>query len=253
MEEQNQDEKMWHNVFQQLMHLYITPELKRRQNAGELPEPDLLSAQIIFYPDGKPPQVRINSEVKGIAWVKLKPCPSKKSGEAIYENEIEEVAKINLSQGENPDCAHITILKTENTWRLAVDLRYNKALSRKHIEVAKEFFESAQNSFEQKKWHPFIENLFAASELSAKAVLLLIHDPKFMKTKKHSTIHSRYNQFANLGNVEVDYKNTFNTLTDLRPRARYLNRTLSISEKDAQNFLNTVRAIIDDAELRTRT
>jgi uncharacterized protein (UPF0332 family) len=235
------------------MDLFVTPELQRRQNAGELPKPlDLRVAQIIFYPDGRKPQVRINCEVKAIGKVKLKSGISKKVGEPIYEHEVEGLEKINLSEGDDPDCGHATLVRVENRWIIAFDFRYNKALSKKHIETAQQFFESAEFSFKQKNWSPFIDNLFSAAELSVKAILLSMSDPKFRKKATHNAIQTRYNRFADLGNVEAVYKNTFNKLSSLRVRARYLKENFSISEEEARTFLNTIRNMIEDATLRIK-
>jgi len=68
------------NASKHFMDIFITPEVMRRQAIGELPQPvDLRAAQIIFYPDGKKPTVRINSEVKlsvrsFLGWIFRNPC-----------------------------------------------------------------------------------------------------------------------------------------------------------------------------------
>lgn len=253
MEEQIQEKELWDKVFHQFMDLFVTPDIQRRQNIDELPKPlDLRAAQIIFYPDGRKPQVRINSEVKAIREVKLKNGLSKKAGEPIYAHEIEGLGKINLSEEDDPDCGHATLVRIGNSWTIAFDFRYNKALSKKHIETAQQFFESAEFSFKKKNWSPFIDNLFSASELLVKAILFSKPDPKFMKKATHAAIQTRYNKFADLGNVKVEYKNTFNKLSGLRDRARYLKGNFSISEEEASVFLDTIRNMIGDANLRIK-
>lgn len=248
-----QAEELWRIIFQQLMDVYITPEVMRRQSIGELPKPlDLQAAQIIFHPDGKMPQIRINSEVKAIAHVKLKPSMPKNVEEPVYANEVESVDKITLLDEDNPECGHATILKIENTWAITVDFRYNKELSGKHIKAAKQFLECAEYSFKVGYRHSFVENLLSAAELSVKATLLLICDPLLAKSKTHSTIQSRYNLFANLGNVVPEHQRTFNKLSSLRNPARYLSADLTLSEEDSRNYLNTVKVMIDCAEVRIR-
>jgi uncharacterized protein (UPF0332 family) len=241
-------------AFQQLMDIFITPEVKRRQDAGELPKPlNLIAAQIMFYPDGRKSKVRINSEVRALGKVKLKPEISKKVGEPIYEHEIEGLGAINLPEEDDPDCGHATLLRIGNSWTMAFDFRYNKALSKKHIEAAQQFYDSAQFSFEQKNWSPFIDNLFSASELLAKAILLSIPDPKFRKKATHQAIQLRYNRFADLGNVKVEYKKTLNKLSGLRDKARYLKEDFSITEEQAKTYLDTIRNMIEDAKSWTKT
>ncbi len=80
----HEQELLFQNATRQLMEIFISPEVSRRQEAGELPKPlELHAAQIIFYPDGRKPEVRINSEAKVIGKVKLKLGVIKNYGEDI--------------------------------------------------------------------------------------------------------------------------------------------------------------------------
>jgi uncharacterized protein (UPF0332 family) len=249
MEEQNKDKKMYEKAFQQFMDLFITPEVQRRQEAGELPKPlDLRAAQIIFYPDGRKPHVRINAEVKAIGKMKLKPGISKKVGEPIYDYELEGLEEIHLLEEDAPDCGHATLMRIGNSWTLVFDFHYNKILSKKHIQTAQQFLEAAEFSLQAKNWAPLVDNLFSASELVAKATLLSIPDPEFRKKASHKSIHIKYNRFADLGNVKVDYKTTFNKLSGLRDRARYLKGDFSISEEEARGFLDTIKNMLEDSK-----
>jgi uncharacterized protein (UPF0332 family) len=207
---------------------------------------DLRAAQIIFFADGKKPEIRINSEIKAIASVKLKAGISKKKGDPIRANEVEGLNKIKLTDMEDPDCAHATLIRIINTWIIAFDFRYNKGLAQKHIDTAKQFFEATKFSFDRKHWSPCLDNLFSAAELSAKAELLMIPDPKFKKKTSHYGIKSRYNRFANLGNVELKYCKALNKLEGLRSRVRYLQGEVPISEKEIQSLLEDVKQMIAD-------
>lgn len=125
MEEHNQNNEFSRKVFEQLMDIFIAPEVKRRQETGELDKPlQLKAAQVIFFPDGRKPKVRINSEVKAIAKIKLKPGISKRAGEYISEHEIEGLEKLNLTE-DDPDCGHVTLLQIDDRWTITFDFRYN--------------------------------------------------------------------------------------------------------------------------------
>lgn len=247
MEEQGFDREFGEKVLQQFMDLFVTPEVKRRREIGELDKPlDLRAAQIIFFPDGRKPQVRINSEIRAISKVKFKPGISKKPGEPIFENEIDGLQEINLTEEDDPDCGHATLVRIADSWTIAFDFRYNKALSKKHIETAKQFYEAAEFSYNHGNWSPFVDNLFSATELIAKCILLSMPDAKFRKKSSHKAIQIRFNRFANLGNVEAVYRETFNKLSGLRDSARYLKATMSISEEEAKRLLNIVGSMIED-------
>jgi len=248
MEEYNQKKESNQRIFEQFMDLFVTPEVRRRQEIDELARPlDLRAAQIIFFPDGKEPQVRINSEVRAIGKAKLKPGISKKAGEPIFEHEVEGLEEINLTEGDDPNCGHATLIRIADRWIITFDFRYNKALSRKHIETAKEFHESAEFSFNQKNWVSFIDNLFSAAELTAKSILLSMPDRKFSQKARHRDIQTKYNRFADLGNVTPVYRETLNKLYGLRDRARYLKGDVTISEVEARNLLDIVEKMIEDA------
>ena len=180
MENDEQHPQLGDKAFSQFIELFVLPEIKRRQDAGEAAKPfDLRAAQIIFFPDGRKPQVRLNSEIKAAGQIKLKPDISKKAGEPIFEHEIEGLNKINLTEENDLDCGHATFMRLGGRWLMAFDFRYNKGLSKKNIETAEQFYQSAEFSLNKKSWAAFIDSLFSASELTAKATLLSIPDPKF--------------------------------------------------------------------------
>ena len=102
-------------------------------------------------------------------------------------------------------------------------------------------------------WNAYIENLFNAIELTAKAFLLLFPDSAFnvKDIKKHDTIRGRYNRFISLGNLTIEYKETFDKLNDLRYPARYLRKgDLNINTEVARRYLQVVNSMIEDVEKR---
>lgn len=233
-------------MFRQVMDIWVIPEIKRRQDLGELKSPlNIQSAQVIFFPDDeRKTQVRINSEIKGTIKVKPKPGFSKKNGEPVFSNEIESIENFSLSKDDDPDCGHITLLRINNDWSIYFDLRYNKALSIKHMEAAEQFYQSAEYSFDKKNWNSFADNLFSAAELSAKALLLSIRDPEFRRKTSHGAIQAKFNKFAHLGNIKAEYRDTFNKLSDLRNTGRYLRGDIQFSEDEARKLLIIVGSMI---------
>lgn len=166
--EQEQGAEVSGRALQQFMDIYVLPEIGRRQELGLLDKPlNLRAAQIIFFPDRRTPEVRINSEVKAIGEVKLKDGVTKKPGEAVFESEREGLGKINLTDEDDPDCGHATMVKLG-------DFRYNKGLSREHIGRAEEFYAAAKFSLDKGNIAACFDNLYSAAELAAKAFLLTI-------------------------------------------------------------------------------
>ena len=93
-------------TLQNIMELFINPEVKRRQDEGLLPKPlKLFSAQVVLFPDERRHIVRINEEVRAIVKVKYKEGISKAKGDSVYENEIEAIEHAELAPDDDPDCA----------------------------------------------------------------------------------------------------------------------------------------------------
>ena len=155
-----------------------------------------------------------------------------------------------ITEKEDPDCGHATLVRIQNSWIIAFDFRYNKGLARKHVDTAKQFYDSAEFAFNRKNWSSCLDNLFSAAELAAKAVLLLIADPIFAKKVKHGGIQHRYNKFADLGNVQQKYRDALNKLFGLRASARYLKGDIQLSEEEIKGLLESVKKMIDDATER---
>lgn len=250
----NIDPEFSNRAIQNIMDIFITPEVERRQGAGTLPRPVNLSfAQVILFPDERQPLVRINEEVRAKSKIKYKPGISKKRGDPVYENEIEAIEQVELGPHDDPDCGHIFIYFQGTSVFLSFDFRRNRALASGHIQRAKEYLETATHSIQINNLAPFLDNLFNAAELSAKAALLVMYDypPSLRAKSSHRGIQIRYNQFANLGNVMPEYKEIFNRLVGLRDRARYLKGSLpTITEAEAQKMLDIVKKMVEDAERR---
>jgi HEPN domain-containing protein len=239
----------YQKMFDHMMELWIKPEIEKRQNENLISKPfKLNAAQVIFFPDGRKPQILLNREIKAIANVKLRKGVKKEKGDLIYENEIEGIHSIRIPEDVDPDSGHITVIKLMDNWILSFDFIYNKEFSKKHIENGNQFLDLAKIALSKKYWGAFIDNLFSAAELFVKALLLFHPDPRLRTKDTHKLIHSRYNRFANLGNVPVEQKNVFNKLTSARRDARYLKSELQISENEAEYYLNIVNEMKREAE-----
>lgn len=231
---------------QQVMDLFINPEISRRQERGELPRPlPFLAAQVIFYPNERPPQVRINSEVRAIARVIHKPGVMKEPGDEVFANELASIEQITLTDSDDPDCGHATIIRLPDQWVLGVDFVYSKGSARRFLQTAEEFYATAETAWRRNHKSAFIENLFTAAELAIKALLLMLFsDQRFYKKTDHRDIHSRFNRFAAMGNVDPIQRNVFNKLSHLRYPARYDNAPDPLSNEEAESYMNAIQAII---------
>jgi len=211
-------------AFDQTMDLWILPEIERRQSAGKIGKPyKLHAAQIIFYADARPREIRLNEEVKALAKVKVKEdfARDRQEGETIFEHEIEHYESIRLPETEDPNCGHLTLIQAKGSWYLFLDCVYNKRRSEELLQAAKEFLAVAENALSTGSFRALADNLFSAAELAATVILITSPRPGDDLSMSHKQIHSRFNLAAKLENVNTSHRETFNSLANLRIRARF--------------------------------
>ncbi len=234
------------------MDIWITPEVKRRQEKGNLPKPlALQAAQIIFHSDGKPDEIRINDEVKINVQAKIKKNVKKQIGEPIYLHETEKIENLNLREDEDPNACHISLCKFGNKWILAFDSIYNKGDAKNFIRVSKQFLDTAKYAAKQKNLNSFIDNAFSSVELAAKAFIVTIPS-KQNKSMNHKRIHVQYNLHHKLGNINSKYCDTLNKLRENRSSARYDGREIELEENEISALLKIIEDMIYDTEKRIK-
>jgi len=242
------DPEVANRAFQQVMDLFILPEVERRQEIGDLPKPLVIQkVQLVFFPDDRKTMVRFNDEVDALAKVKLKEGISKEKGDPVYSHEIEGLKEIELTEDDDPDCAHVIIFHIGEKWLLHFDFRYNKDLSSRYIERASEFIKGAEFYYTQNHMAPFADNLYSAIELLAQAILMLFRDRVVTESKSHGPLKNRFNHYVYLGNLKPEYAQAFNSLATQRSKGRYLRGEIRITQEDAATLLEYVKGMRDDA------
>ena len=232
-------------IVQQVMDIFITPEIERRRKEGSIKDGTIITKmQIVFSLDTGKNEVRLNEEVKAIA--KAKANKSIQKGEIVYETDISAIENIELTD-KDVNCGHITLLLFKNNWVIAFDFRYNKERVKNHIEASKEFYESAKDNLEKNRLRPFFENAFASAELSAKSILLFLPDKKILEGKNHKDRLSKFKNWAELGNVKIEFSTTLTKLNSLRSSARYISSD-TFKHENPPEILKTIKEMIDSAE-----
>ncbi len=227
-------EEIGQRAFNQTMNIWIIPELERRKKEGRIDEKFILSkAQIVFSLDSGRNEIRFNEEVKAIIKFKV-------------ENDVDKIEKIELTD-RDVNCAHITLLLFKNNWIISFDFRYNKEKSKEHIQASKEFYESAKDNLKNQRLRPFFENAFASAELSAKSILLLLPDKKVLIGKNHKDRISKFENWARLGNVKVEFSTTLSKLASLRGSARYLSSD-DFKRENPKEIISTLKEMINFAD-----
>jgi hypothetical protein len=232
-------------LFRQIESLWLQPELARRAEAGRpLAPASVYAIQVVFNVD-QDPEVRINEEVGGEMQVRA--GRALKAGEEVRSDDITEIEFVQLSD-RDPNAAHITAFLLANRWHITFDGRYNAEVIAGHLEAAGEFVRLAEHAVEQALLRGFVENAFEAAELLAKAEILALPDAQVLHGKRHGTVASRFNKWAQLGNTDPSYAQLCNELERLRPSARYLRGKFDLPEERARQMLATLKEMQLHAE-----
>ena len=240
-------------AFQHLHETFVIPEISARKAKGSLPDPFVLvAAQVIMYPDRRPYEVRLNSEVRAVASPIFKPgVAPKELNEVVLMDEIEGFHWLELTDAEDPNCGHATFIRVgpgRGDWFWSFDFRYNRGHARRHYEGAKQFLSCAEVALQKGHLFAFVDNLFSCVELTAKIKVLSHADPKFVEHTNHKAIWTRFSAFAHpdLGNVPSEQREAFKTLSNMRSDARY-DQQVALTKEQAAQLFQIVSKMLDDA------
>lgn len=222
-------------LFKQAVDLYVLPELTKRGT----PTAQVRAAQVVMTV-GQPVQVRLNDEVRAVLRaVAARPIAK---GESVAPRDLRAVEDIALTD-HDPNSAHITMVLLDAGWSIAFDFRYNRAEVARHLGAAAEFLATANDALGREHHHAFVDTLFSATELTAKAELLMLPDPALLGTKSHKFVGQRFNQRGrHQSEVQLEVA-LFNRLSQLRYPARYLRNSLNITRAEVREMLQTASAL----------
>lgn len=211
----------------QVFEFWVNPEIERRRTAGTLPNGfELRGAQVIMNV-GEPTIVRLNDEIRAFLLTKINKPVEK--GQVAYWDDITSIEDIQLTDVD-PNAGHVTVFRVGQGWAVLFDFRYNAERIRAVLEAADEFFSAAEAARSKRHRRAFMENLFAATELTAKGRLLMEPDERLLTSKKHGFIGSKMNRHAHLGNVDQEFVDLLNELTRERGTARYVEGAVALDD-----------------------
>jgi len=234
------------NFFKHIAELYIDPEIKKRQKAATLPDGFVLYAVQVILNHDAPIEVRLNDEVD--ARVIGNFSREVADGEEISLDDLENIVDVQLTD-RDPNAGHVTLLVHKGKWVGRFDFRYNASKSRGHIGAAREFLDAARGSLQKGHLRAVVDNLFSATELMAKGVLLL-HDQTMLSGKSHGVVHARFNQWGHLGNIDRRYTALLNRLAALRGASRYLDKEFQLTVTEAENMVELAEEMLQDSNRR---
>jgi hypothetical protein len=192
------DEEGGRNFFHQVMNLWIAPEIERRKEKGILSTNFAIDKiQILISPEERPAVVRLNNEIKAELTCRLKPGIHKQViGEPVYWKEICDIFDIKLTEEDDPDVVHITMVLFRKGWKVRFDLRNNKRKARELYDSAREFLNSAKRALDNGSMRVFSDNLFSAAELFVTSQLFVMSEYEYVKKPTHAWTQKKYNDLS---------------------------------------------------------
>ena len=232
-------------LLQQAFDLWLIPEIERRRQAGAIAEDWTLErAQVIFGNGDEPPAVRLNGEVKGTAIVTAARAIEKGEMITLDDSGISDLVR----DPEDEDMGHLTILPSPGGgWFISFDFRRNASTMRALADRADGFLATARAALVAGHLAPTAENLFAAVELLAKALLIWIPDESLLRSRTHQTVHRRFNSERRMGNVDPRFADLLNRLRDVRGSARYLRGDLLLDAREAEEMIAVAEEMLEAA------
>jgi hypothetical protein len=203
----------------------VYPEVLERARNGSLP-PDfrLRMAHVLMYAEQSGNEVLLNDDVRFLAHVSLseKKQIKQKHQVAVADADIKDILGLYPSKKNNPNAAHIMLLKFRGSWHHACNLVYNIELVKKMFKQSTEFFETAKDSLDRKRWGASVDNLYSSTELGIQSLLLLMHQGKFSIHQDHDSTNKLFAGYITNSNLDPKYADHFSELRKLGRKGRYL-------------------------------
>lgn len=257
MDRSRLDDATANRTLQNVVELFIVPEIQRRHNAGAIPTlpSPLWAAQVILPGDGSEAVVRLNEEIRGGAALVVKPGVSTEAGAQITLQDIVAIERIELSEPEDLNAGHITVMWFGEYVFLAFDFRRNKEVAGKLAKAASEFFDLARYAKEEKKsWSGFVDNLYSTLELSIKAYLWTsAWGLDFRPKMHHVEIAQAFRRFPIGLNQMSSTNEVLEKLRTERKAARYLHKEIVADWSEGETWYDEVGQMLRRAEAQVQT
>jgi len=228
---------------------YVYPSVFLRAKQNKLAQEfKLFKAHIIMSEDPDKTEILLNDNVRFFGIVKLT-NKTRNRGDPILVGDIEDVLGIYPSEKNDPNAAHIMLLKLMSNWLISIDLFYNKEKNRYKMENAKSFLKAANICLREKLYGPFIDNLYSSTELGIQSILFQRPMRNFLpKSQLHYKTSKLFEDYSKLGNLEVRYWENYKKLRELRLRGRYLRGVKKIFNLDLPTSNDLVKTTTEFLE-----
>jgi hypothetical protein len=229
-------EGMGRVVYQQILDLWVEPELKRR---GSPIDPQAIpQALVVMQPDTEV-EVHIGGEARIIAdFAAKRPL---KEGEAVTFDDVEELRGIRPDSIDG-NAGWVLFVQVGTSVYVAFDFRRNKAKARRLLDSARHFADTAEYAASKGMPESALVNAYCAVELAVKAQMLVMSH--VVKKSSHPGRQRWLANWASLGNVPRSHSSTLGRLAQLQSAARYGDAEIDVSSSELEGLLTGVSDVI---------
>jgi len=237
-----------YDVVEHYLNSWAVPEIQQRKQDGRLPADfsveHLQAVQVILNPEEQP-RVKLDEEVR-FQIVEDVAFGVTESG-ALDPTDVQRREQLELTD-DDANAEHLTFIRRGGIWHFTFGFQRNAQRIRHFIEAAREFLMCATWAHEQGYSRAFVDNLFSAVELLAKALLLIkATDLEVMRASSHRFSAARLNLVRKEGRVPDAFVDLFNRLSNKRSQARYEPAPFTLDRSDADSMLATAKEALRTA------
>lgn len=241
-------------LFDDMAERLVRPELERRRAEGTWPDGEQVYRFQVLFPDGEPPQVRLNRDVGGTVLAKATRAIA--VGEEVVIDDFSAVTSYTPREGD-VGIPHVTAFQHRYGWSVVFEFAGGHPDRFEFLQRAKEFLDTARHALGEERLGAFFDNALSACELLAKTELLSCRPTIeiVLNSRKHAAIATAYNLWANLENTDKRYARLLDRLHARRPAARYLQGTQPIRRSEAEEVIEVLTDMyehVKDCTERTR-
>jgi len=248
-ENTSMNSELKNTLIQNILDSYVYPEIMHRVYNHELKptyKPNLV--HILLNTQHSKNKILLEKETNFFANFILKEDRQLTENEQINFEDIKKITKIFPRENYMADSAHIMLLRFRNKWVAGIDLVFDRLKIKTKMKSAKEFLDTADYDLQQKKWSPFVANIWRATELIIQSLLLFRYQGDFSRRQDHVTTKKLFKEFCTNGNVPIKFWDHYDKLYDLYKPASYgtgVKGDFQIKETAANEFLNTALEMLD--------
>ena len=236
-------------IIQTMLDTLVYPEIMHRVHEGKLPptyKPYLV--HILLNTQHSKNKVLLGKETNFSANFTLKEERKIENNEKINFGEVKKITKIFPRENYMGDSAHIMLVKIKNQWMAAIDLVFDRLKIKIKMNQVQDFLNSAKDNLDDKRWAPFVNDIWRSTELMVQSLLLFRYHGGFSVKQDHATTMKIFKEFCDNGNVSLKFSKHFEELSKLSKPARYgtgIKSKFEIKEVDAKQYLETSLEMLD--------